>query len=38
LSTIGLWPLSLKGLAEADWAAVARISYLNAGLRKEVTE
>ena len=27
-----------QGLGEADWAAIARISYLNAGLRKEVTE
>ncbi|HWF86675.1 MAG TPA: NAD(P)-dependent oxidoreductase, partial [Vicinamibacterales bacterium] len=25
------------GLGEADWAAIARISYQNAGLRKEVT-
>jgi 3-hydroxyisobutyrate dehydrogenase-like beta-hydroxyacid dehydrogenase len=27
-----------QGLGEADWAAIARISYQNAGLRKEVTE
>src|ERR1700682_4600798 len=26
-----------QGLGEADWAAIARISYQNAGLRKEVT-
>ena len=26
-----------QGLGEADWAAIARISYLNAGLGKEVT-
>ena len=27
-----------QGLGESDWAAIARISYQNAGLRKEVTE
>ena len=27
-----------QGLGEADWAAIARISYQSAGLRKEVTE
>src|SRR5713101_4758677 len=27
-----------QGMGEADWAAIARISYRNAGLRKEVTE
>jgi len=27
-----------QGLGEADWAAIARLSYQNAGLRKEVTE
>jgi 3-hydroxyisobutyrate dehydrogenase-like beta-hydroxyacid dehydrogenase len=27
-----------QGLGEADWAAIARISYQNAGLRKEITE
>jgi 3-hydroxyisobutyrate dehydrogenase-like beta-hydroxyacid dehydrogenase len=27
-----------QGLGEADWAAIAHISYQNAGLRKEVTE
>ena len=27
-----------QGLGESDWAAIARISYLNAGLVKEVTE
>jgi 3-hydroxyisobutyrate dehydrogenase-like beta-hydroxyacid dehydrogenase len=27
-----------QGLGESDWAAIARISYQNAGLRQEVTE
>jgi len=27
-----------QGLGEADWSAIARTSYQNAGLRKEVTE
>ena len=27
-----------QGLGESDWAAIARISYQNAGLRKEVTD
>jgi 3-hydroxyisobutyrate dehydrogenase-like beta-hydroxyacid dehydrogenase len=27
-----------QGLGEADWASIARISYQNAGLRKDLTE
>ncbi len=27
-----------QGLGESDWAAIARVSYENAGLRKEITE
>jgi 3-hydroxyisobutyrate dehydrogenase-like beta-hydroxyacid dehydrogenase len=27
-----------QGLGEADWSSIARISYQNAGLRKDLTE
>jgi len=27
---------SLEGISESDWAAIARLSYENVGLRKEV--
>jgi 3-hydroxyisobutyrate dehydrogenase-like beta-hydroxyacid dehydrogenase len=27
-----------QGLADSDWAAIARISYQNAGLRNQVNE
>jgi hypothetical protein len=27
-----------QGLGESDWAAIARLSYQNAGLRTDLTE